>query len=78
MGGLGLVGAWLLREGRNGLGMAVTFVVLAFVGGWFGYEALVLKGVNDAEPRQLMVFGASIALLVLLVLPKQPSDTSVD
>lgn len=69
MGGLSLVGAALHHKGLRRVGLGVTFVVLAFVGGWFGYEAFVRKGLAAAEVRQLVIFGLSLVLAVLLLRP---------
>lgn len=67
MGGTGLGGAALLARGRRRAGSALGWIAVVFVGGWFAYEALVKKGFDQAEPRQLALIVAAIAVAPVLV-----------
>ena len=60
MGSLSLIAGWIIARGHKLAGLAIGILTLVVVGGWFAYEALVLKGWSAAEPRQLIVLTASI------------------
>lgn len=66
MGAIGLAGAASLARGRRAPGRALGWTAVVFVGGWFTYEALVKKGLAEAEPRQLalIAFAAFVAAVL--------------
>lgn len=53
-----------MSVGRSVGGLVLGAVSIALVAGWFSYETLVMKGLDAAETRQLIL----IALAVLAVL----------
>ncbi len=69
MGPLALVAAGVITSGWRRLGRLLGLFSILTVGGWFGYESLVIKGIGSAEPRQLIVIGCSIFALVAMLLP---------
>lgn len=71
MGGLALAGAHFLARGRSGIGLPLAWCALVFVAGWFGYEALVQKGIAAAEVRQLLILLTALATIVVLALPSK-------
>jgi len=71
MGAVALAGAAALARGRRAAGLALGGTAVAFVGGWFTYEALVKKGLAEAEPRQLALIVFSVVMAVVLVAPGQ-------
>lgn len=72
MGAIGLLSAKLLASGRRTPGLVVSALTLVFVGGWFFYEVLILKGLNQAESRQILVLGASIG--VAFAMARHPDN----
>lgn len=62
MGSLGCVSGLALASGRTRSGYAGSLVTLLLVGGWFGYEVCVLKGLANAEIRQILILAASLAV----------------
>ena len=66
MGGLALLGAVCLRVGRARLGWGLGVLAVVFVGGWFGYESFVRKGLAAAELRQLVILGLAVATAAAL------------
>lgn len=66
MGAVVLGGAVLLSRGRRRAGHALALTALAFVAGWFTYEALIEHGGNR-EPRQLFVAAWSFVQLAAAV-----------
>ncbi len=60
------VSAGLVAIGRSRVGLAIGLVAITMLGGWFFYEALVKKGIAQAEIRQLvMIVVAAVGLLLL-------------
>ena len=75
MGGLALVAATLFLFRMPKYAAIVTWVCLAFVGGWFCYEALIKKGLAVAETRQLVIIGLTTATAAFhLIVGPQRSD----
>lgn len=44
-----------------------SIVALGFVGGWFVYESFFVKGLEDAETRQLIIIGITFATAAYLI-----------
>ena len=63
MGGLGLLSSGLFAARVNLAAHGLAWICLVLVGGWFGYEALIEKGIADAEPRQLIVIVVTLITL---------------
>lgn len=76
MGALGLASSALLRSGHHAKGVAASFATVALVGGWFFYESVVLKGLADAEPRQLVVLALAIVTAGVLAWPSPEGSTT--
>lgn len=70
MGGLSLFAASLLQRGvqRAGRGMAIGSLLLT--GGWFSWEVLVRSGFAEADPRHLIVLGATLVAAIGLLRSK--------
>lgn len=68
LGAVGLLGAGALASGRRRTGLAFGALAVLTVGGWFGYEALILKGLAVAETRQLVLLALSLLTGFALVL----------
>lgn len=66
MGTLALLAALSMGR-RPAMATLLAWISVLFVGGWFGYEALIKKGWADAEPRQLIVLGCSIVTAGVLL-----------
>ncbi len=60
MGGLAIVASLLFHRCRNLVARILTWFCLVVVGGWFVYEALVVKGFAAAEPRMLIMVALTI------------------
>ena len=76
MGTIALIAAWGFNSSKPLLAVAFAWIAVAVVGGWFFYEALIKKGLAQAEPRQLFVIAASIAVAVVLLLPNKPANAN--
>lgn len=61
MGGSALLAAGLFLKSKTVPAMIVGWLSLLFVGGWFCYEALIKKGLEIAETRQLIIIGITFA-----------------
>jgi len=59
MGSIALLGAFLMKR-LTALGLALGFLSISFVAGWYTYESFVLKGLPDAEWRQLIMIVVSL------------------
>lgn len=61
MGVLALLAAWFFYSSKPIVGHAFAWIAILFVGGWFCYESFVKKGIENAEPRQLIIIGITFA-----------------
>ena len=66
MGSLALLGSLLFQRGRRGAGFVTGFLAMTFVGGWYAWECFMVKGLAEAEWRQLIMIGVSVMAGVLL------------
>ena len=73
MGTISLVAAACFCFNQNLTGMILAWLCILFTGGWFIYEALIKKGISEAETRQLVVIGISLLTAVALAYPRQQS-----
>ncbi len=67
MGTLALLGSWLLSKGKILPGLVLAVLSIAFTGGWYTWECFMIKGVADAEWRQLIMIMVSVVVALLLV-----------
>lgn len=67
MGSVALGAACSLIRGYRILGIGLGGFAIATVGGWFVYEALILKGVARAELRQLVLIVIAVVVGGMLV-----------
>jgi hypothetical protein len=77
-GTLSLIAAFCFSKSRQRLGMSLMWVSVLFVGGWFFYEAVIKKGVMNAEPRLLVMIILSIAVAVLTILGGKSKQANVN
>ena len=68
MGGVAMASGGLFRIGMATAAGVLAWVSIALVGGWFGYEALIKKGITVAEPRQLIVIAVTILASLAMIL----------
>jgi hypothetical protein len=66
MGSMGLGAALALGRGRRVVGGVLGVLSVVLVGGWFSYEALVLKGLAVAETRQLALIVMAFVVGVIV------------
>ena len=66
LGGFAWFGGLLFWKGRKVPAYTISFLCIALVGGWFGYESFVKKGFANSEVRQLLVICSSLVTAVLL------------
>ncbi len=74
MGVIAVLSATLLVNSHRIPGLILAWISIAFVGGWFFYEALIKKGLAVAEPRQLIVLVLSLLTAVILCLPHRRTN----
>ena len=63
MGGLAIFAAFLFLKDKVGPALLAGWLSLVFVGGWFCYESLIKKGIENAEPRQLIIIGITFSAI---------------
>jgi len=73
MGGLALVAALLLWMNLRLLGTAVAWVAVAFVGGWFVYDAFIKRGFGQGDLRKYTMIALSLAAVAVLSVRSQPA-----
>ncbi|MEM9379428.1 MAG: hypothetical protein AAGB93_05705 [Planctomycetota bacterium] len=78
MGSAGLVAARLSAVGRSRSALGLAAPTLAFVGGWFCYESFVLKGVAEAEVRQLVIIAVTALTAVVLVVGRSGDEAAAE
>ena len=61
-GSLAAVAAICFAYRKRTVGTVAIWLCMLFVGGWFVYEALIKKGISEAEPRMLVVIGITGAV----------------
>jgi hypothetical protein len=69
MGGLTLAGACLMWFRQRLLGAPVAWVAVAFVGGWFVYDAFFKRGFGHADFRKYLMIALSLAAVGVLCWP---------
>ena len=62
MGGMSLLAAGCFAFGKTIGGHVLAWLAIAFVGGWFFYEALIKKGWAEAETRLLLVLVLTVVV----------------
>lgn len=67
MGGVALIASGLFAVQKTIAGHVLAWLAIAFVGGWFFYEALIKKGLAEAETRLLLVLGLTVVAAGLLL-----------
>lgn len=67
MGGASLIAAACFVSGKTIVGYVLAWLSLAFVGGWFFYEALIKKGWAESETRLLLVLALTVAVAIWLL-----------
>ena len=67
MGGLALISAGLLFVQKTKPGIILGSFSILLVGGWFGYESFVKKGIANSEARQIIVIAATIIAGALMI-----------
>ncbi len=80
MGLIAFASGWLISSNKTVPGFSLAWICVLLAGGWFIYEALVKKGFENAETRQLVVIVISVAVgLILatrLAAPPPEKDSS--
>ena len=74
MGLLAITAAIFFHFSKKILGHCLIWSSLLVVGGWFVYEALIKKGLAEAEPRQLMIIGISIVVAIVMTKSNAKSN----
>ncbi len=74
MGGLAVASGVLFHVRKKSAANLTAWLAILFVGGWFGYEALIKKGITVAEPRQLMVIAVAAFTAIALVMLSRETD----
>jgi hypothetical protein len=79
MGSVAAAGAIFFLLEKKLQATTISGLAVLLVGGWFAYESFVVKGIQNAEPRQLTILVFTIATLALLLVPtklnrKPPED----
>lgn len=64
MGGLAVAASGCFWTDRVLFGTILTWFTIAVVGGWFVFEALIEKGIFEAEVRMLAILGITFAAAV--------------
>jgi len=73
MGGLALVAALLLWMNLRLPGTAVAWLAVAFVGGWFIYDAFIKRGFGQGDLRKYVMVALSLAAAIVLCWPTKRS-----
>ena len=78
-GGLALGASTLLWMKWRIVGMGTAWIAVAFVGGWFVYDAFIKSGFGHGDLRKYSVIAISLLIAVVLCLPtKQKSKPRED
>ena len=71
MGLIAIVAAVCFAVDQKVAGHCLAWSTILLVGGWFVYEALVKKGFDVAELRQLVIIALSVLAATVLLVPKK-------
>jgi hypothetical protein len=75
MGSIALLGSLLLAKDKKAAGLLTGFLSITFVEGWFCWECFVIKGLDQAEPRQLLMIVVSTITGLLLAFSRKTSPS---
>ena len=73
MGGISLIAASVFVLQKKWIASVLAWFSVIVVGGWFVYEALIKKGLQESETRQLVLIVGSVIVAFMLALPQRSS-----